>query len=68
MRRKQFLQFGAGAIAMFSLDRLGRNAAQAQDFADFAKMSYVLLSSREALIGSWGMGILLKSNSYDSYA
>jgi hypothetical protein len=39
MRRKQFLQFGAGAIAMFSLDRLGRNAAQAQDLADFAKIS-----------------------------
>ena len=39
MRRKQFLQFGAGAIAMFSLDRLGRNAAHAQDFADFAKIS-----------------------------
>ncbi len=39
MRRKQFLQFGAGAIAMFSLDRLGKNAVQAQDFADFAKTS-----------------------------
>jgi hypothetical protein len=39
MRRKQFLQVGAGAIAMFSLDRLGRNAAQAQDLADFAKIS-----------------------------
>ncbi len=39
MRRKQFLQFGAGAIALFSLDRLGKNAVQAQDFADFAKTS-----------------------------
>ncbi|GBO52966.1 N-acetylmuramoyl-L-alanine amidase [Pseudanabaena sp. lw0831] len=44
MRRKQFLQFGAGAIALFSLDRLGKNAVQAQDFADFAKTS-----SREKL-------------------
>jgi hypothetical protein len=39
MRRKQFLQFGAGAIALFSLDRLGRNAAQAQDFASFVQAS-----------------------------
>nr|WP_103666664.1 glucosaminidase domain-containing protein [Pseudanabaena sp. BC1403] len=39
MRRKQFLQFGAGAIALFTLDRLGNNAVQAQDFADFAKTS-----------------------------
>ncbi|TYQ25004.1 hypothetical protein PseudUWO311_16895 [Pseudanabaena sp. UWO311] len=44
MRRKQFLQFGAGAIALFSLDRLGKNAAQAQDFASFAQAS-----SREKL-------------------
>lgn len=37
MRRKQFLQFGSGAIAMFALDRLSENTVQAQDFASFAK-------------------------------
>ena len=47
MRRKQFLQFGAGAIALFTLDRLGKNAVQAQDFADFAKTS-----NREKLCSS----------------
>lgn len=31
MRRKQFLQFGAGAIALFTLDRLGQNSVQAQN-------------------------------------
>jgi hypothetical protein len=58
MRRKQFLQFGAGAIAMFSLDRLGRNAAQAQDLADFAKIpnrqklcSPVLAGSIDRIMG-----------------
>jgi hypothetical protein len=39
MKRKQFLQFGAGAIAIFTLDRLGKDAVQAQDFTDFAKES-----------------------------
>jgi len=44
MRRKQFLQFGTGAIALFALDRLGKDTVQAQDFAPFAKAS-----SREKL-------------------
>jgi len=44
MRRKQFLQFGAGAIALFTLDRLGQNSVQAQDFAAVAQTS-----SREKL-------------------
>lgn len=44
MRRKQFLQFGVGAIAMFTLDRLNKNTVQAQDFASLAKAS-----SREKL-------------------
>ncbi len=32
MRRKRFLQIGVGAIAIFSMDRLGKNSVQAQDF------------------------------------
>lgn len=32
MRRKRFLQVGAGAIAMFAVDRLGKNSVRAQDF------------------------------------
>jgi hypothetical protein len=47
MRRKQFLQFGSGAIAMFALDHLSENTVQAQDFASFAKRpSREKLSSR----------------------
>jgi len=37
MRRKQFLQFGAGAIAMLTLDHLIKDPAQAQDFDIFGK-------------------------------
>jgi len=44
MRRKQFLQFGAGAIALFTLDRLSQNSAQAQDVSAVAQTS-----SREKL-------------------
>lgn len=33
MRRKRFLQIGLGAIAIFSMDRLGKNSVQAQDFS-----------------------------------
>jgi hypothetical protein len=44
MRRKQFLQFGAGAIALFTLDHLSKNSVQAQSFLDFAQSS-----SREKL-------------------
>lgn len=32
MRRKHFLQLGAGAIALFTFDRICQNAASAQDF------------------------------------
>jgi len=32
MRRKRFLQIGVSAIAIFSIDRLGKNSVQAQDF------------------------------------
>lgn len=39
MRRKQFLQFGAGAIALFTLDRLSQNSAQAQNALVNAQVS-----------------------------
>lgn len=58
MRRKQFLQFGAGAIALFTLDRLGQNSAQAQDFAAVAQAysreklcSRVLAGSIDRIMG-----------------
>ncbi len=31
MRRKRFLQIGVGTIAIFSIDRLGKNSVQAQE-------------------------------------
>jgi len=39
MRRKQFLQIGAGAIAMFMVDRLGKNSVQAQDLLSLPSSS-----------------------------
>lgn len=39
MRRKQFLQIGAGAIAMFMADRLGKNSVQAQDLLSLPSSS-----------------------------
>lgn len=39
MRRKQFLQFGAGAIALFTLDRLDQNSVQAQNALGIAQVS-----------------------------
>jgi len=39
MRRKQFLQIGAGAIAMFMVDRLGKNSVQAQDILSLPSSS-----------------------------
>ena len=37
MRRKQFLQIGAGAIAMFTCDRIYQDAVQAQEFLSLPK-------------------------------
>lgn len=39
MRRKQFLQIGAGAIAIFTVDRLGKNPVQAQDLLSLPSSS-----------------------------
>ncbi len=39
MRRKQFLQFGAGAIAMLTLDQFLKAPAQAQKLTPFGKTS-----------------------------
>jgi hypothetical protein len=39
MRRKQFLQIGAGAIAMLMVDRLGKNSVQAQDLLSLPSSS-----------------------------
>ena len=39
MRRKRFLQMGASAIAILTIDRLGQNTVQAQDLLDSPKGS-----------------------------
>ena len=39
MRRKQFLQFGTGAIAIFAWEHLVKDPIQAQGFSTFDKLS-----------------------------
>ncbi|ELS31767.1 MULTISPECIES: glucosaminidase domain-containing protein [Pseudanabaena] len=39
MRRKQFLQYGVGAIALCALGRLGKDTAQAQDMSALTNAS-----------------------------